>query len=91
MDLARPERMLNGTSGQGAWAAELRATLSLSWPIILTNLAQSALMTSDVILMGWLGPSALAAGALGTNLFFAFLIFGIGLVSATAPLMSEEI
>jgi multidrug resistance protein, MATE family len=83
--------MLNGSAGQGAWTAELRATLSLSWPIILTNLAQNALMTSDVILMGWLGPSALAAGALGTNLFFAFLIFGIGLVSATAPLIAEEL
>ena len=82
--------MLNGSAGQGL-AAELRATLALSWPIILTNLAQNALMTSDVILMGWLGPSALAAGALGTNLYFAFLIFGIGLVSATSPLIAEEL
>ena len=31
--------------------------------------------------MGWLGPDALAAGALATNLYFAFLIFGIGLVT----------
>ena len=41
--------------------------------------------------MGWLGPEALAAGALGTNLYFAFLIFGIGLVSATSPLIAEEL
>ena len=53
---------------------------------ILTNLAQTGLTTADVILMGWLGPEALAAGALGTNLYFAFLIFGIGVVTATAPL-----
>lgn len=65
--------------------------LALSWPLILTNLAQNALMTSDVILMGWLGSDALAAGALGTNLYFAFLIFGIGLVSATSPLIAEEL
>ena len=74
-----------------AWTAELRATLALGWPLILTNLAQNALMTSDVILMGWLGSDALAAGALGTNLYFAFLIFGIGLVSATSPLIAEEL
>jgi MATE family multidrug resistance protein len=74
-----------------AWMAELRATLALGWPLILTNLAQNALMTSDVILMGWLGSDALAAGALGTNLYFAFLIFGIGLVSATSPLIAEEL
>lgn len=74
-----------------AWMAELRATLALGWPLILTNVAQNALMTSDVILMGWLGSDALAAGALGTNLYFAFLIFGIGLVSATSPLIAEEL
>lgn len=74
-----------------AWAAELRATLSLSWPIVLTNLAQNALLTTDVMLMGWLGPEALAAGALATNLYHALLIFGIGLVSATSPLIAEEL
>lgn len=63
----------------------------MSWPLVLTNVAQNALMTTDVILMGWLGSDALAAGALGTNLYFAFLIFGIGLVSATSPLIAEEL
>lgn len=76
---------------RAAWTAELRATLALGWPLILTNVAQNALMTSDVILMGWLGSAAVAAGALGTNLYFAFLIFGIGLVNATSPLIAEEL
>src|ERR671921_999262 len=85
--------MMSNTSHteRSAWTAELRATLALGWPLILTNLAQTALMTSDVILMGWLGSNALAAGALGTNLYFALLIFGIGLVSATSPLAAEEL
>src|SRR4051812_5406225 len=74
-----------------AWGAEVRATLSLAWPLILTNLAQIALATTDVIMMGWLGPEALAAGALGANLNFAFLIFAIGLVTATAPLIAIEL
>src|SRR5579862_4919605 len=75
----------------GAWGAEFRAMLSLAWPLVLTNLSQIALATTDVIMMGWLGPKALAAGALGVNLNFAFLIFGIGLVTATAPLMAIEL
>jgi MATE family multidrug resistance protein len=82
---------LSRGSPRAAWRAELRATLVLSWPLVLTNLAQNGLLTSDVVLTGWLGPEALAAGALGTNLFFAFLIFGTGLVSATSPLVAEEL
>ena len=76
---------------RGAWSAELRAMLSLAWPLILTNLSQIALATTDVIMMGWLGPRALAAGALGVNLNFAFLIFGIGLVTATSPMIAIEL
>jgi multidrug resistance protein, MATE family len=79
------------TMGWAAWRGELAATLALGWPLVLTNLAQIGLTTADVILMGWLGPHALAAGALGTNLYFAFLIFGIGLVTATAPLIAQEL
>ena len=65
--------------------------LSLAWPLVLTNLSQIALATTDVIMMGWLGPEFLAAGALGANLNFAFLIFGIGLVTATAPIIAIEL
>ena len=41
--------------------------------------------------MGWVGPRALAAGALGVNLVNAFLIFGTGLVTASAPMMAREL
>jgi MATE family multidrug resistance protein len=54
----------------GAWAKEWRATLALAWPLVLTNLAQTAMGTTDVIMLGWLGPEALAAAALGFILYF---------------------
>ena len=73
-----------------AWLDEVRATLALAWPIILTNLLQIALTTTDVIMMGRLGADALASGVLGANLFFAFVIFGIGVVSAVAPMVARE-
>ncbi len=75
----------------GAWIAEYRATLALACPLVLTNLTQTGLATADVILIGRLGASALAAGALGTNLFFVAMIFGIGLSSATAPMLAAEL
>ncbi len=78
-------------SARGAWGAEISATLGLAWPIVLTNVAQVGLATTDVVMMGWLGPEALAAGALAVNLNFAFLIFAIGIVTATAPLTAIEL
>jgi MATE family multidrug resistance protein len=71
------------------WFAELRATLALGWPLILTNLAQMALTTTDVIVLGRVSASALAASALGVNLYIAILIFGIGVVTATSPMIAE--
>src|SRR5258708_23451815 len=73
------------------WGAEVRASLALAWPLILTNLAQVMLGATDVVMMGWLGPHMLAAGALATNLNFAFLIFGIGVVRASSPLIASEL
>jgi len=73
------------------WAGEARATLLLGWPLILTNLAQTLMTATDVVMMGWLGPDALAAGALGANLYFATMIFGLGLTTATAPMIAREL
>ena len=46
---------------RAAWLGEFRAMLALGSPLVLTNLAQIALTTTDVIVLGRLGPSALAA------------------------------
>ncbi|MCP8937075.1 MATE family efflux transporter [Alsobacter sp. SYSU M60028] len=64
--------------------------MALAWPLILTNLAQTGMTTTDVVMMGHLGPQALAAGSLGFNLHFAILIFGIGVISAASPLIAAE-
>jgi len=73
------------------WLDEAGATLSLALPLIAANLAQVAINATDVIMLGWLGPEALASGALGSNLYFAVMIFGIGVVTATSPLASSEL
>ncbi|HEX8379058.1 MAG TPA: MATE family efflux transporter [Allosphingosinicella sp.] len=73
------------------WREEIRATVALAWPLVLTNIAQALIHVTDVVLLGWAGPAVLAAGTLGVNVYFAFLIFGIGLVTATAPMMAKEL
>ncbi|WP_082555175.1 MATE family efflux transporter [Devosia sp. Root635] len=72
-----------------SWGAELRATFALAWPLVIAQLAQTALTTTDVIMMGWLGPQALAAGTLATTFLMPFLLLGIGIVGAVAPLVAQ--
>ncbi|WP_340314787.1 MATE family efflux transporter [Rhizorhabdus argentea] len=72
------------------WRAEARALLSLSVPLIIGNLGWAAIAATDLLLLGHLGADAVAAGALGLNLYTAFLIFGIGLTTAASPLIASE-
>lgn len=74
-----------------AWRAELVATLSLAWPLIVAQLAHIALMTTDVVMMGWLGAEHLAAGTLGAALIHPLLLFGMGTVMAVTPLVAQAI
>ena len=70
---------------------EIAATLALSWPIVLTNVAVNFMTTTDVMFLGRLSPEALAAGALGFNLYIPPFLFCIGVVSAAAPLAAERL
>jgi len=63
----------------------------LAAPLILSNLTMALIQATDVVLMGWLGPHALAASALGLNLAMSMTIFCMGLVIAAAPLMAAEL
>lgn len=72
------------------WRAEARALLSLSVPLIIGNLGWSAIAATDLLLLGRIGPDAVAAGSLGLNLYMALLIFGLGLTTAASPLISSE-
>ncbi len=73
------------------WRSEIRATVALAWPMVLTNLGQTAMTATDVMMMGRLGPQALAASALGSNLYFMPMIFGLGLILATSPMMATKL
>jgi multidrug resistance protein, MATE family len=70
-------------------AVELTETLGLAVPIALTQLGQIAMMTTDLVLIGRLGDEAVAAAALAHTVFFISFTFGMGLVSAVAPLAAQ--
>src|SRR3954452_25554323 len=71
-----------------ARAGELRATLALAWPLILANLTQQLIQATDILLLGRLGASQLAAATLALNLTWTFSIFLLGLITATSPMMA---
>lgn len=71
--------------------SELKASIQLGSPLILTNLAQVGLLTTNLILIGKLGKTELAAGSLSASLYHAFMIFSLGLVSATIPMLATTL
>lgn len=73
------------------WRGELHATLALAWPLILANLTQQAIQATDVLLMGRLGSSQLAAATLALNLTFTFNLLMLGLVIASSPMMATAL
>lgn len=74
-----------------SWSGELHATLSLAWPLILANLTQQLIQATDVLLMGRLGATQLAAATLALNLTFTFNLFLFGLVTASSPMMASAL
>ena len=97
---AMPRSLISEAGGRGRPAAEppraplwreARATVALATPLALAQIAQIAIGTTDVVMMGWLGPASLAAGALGHNLLFPLFLFGLGIVSAVSPMVAQEL
>jgi len=73
------------------WTDELRATLALAWPLILANLTQQLIQATDILLMGRLGATQLAAATLALNLTFTFNLLMMGLVIASSPMMATAL
>jgi MATE family multidrug resistance protein len=73
------------------WRAELGATLALAWPLILANLTMQLIQATDVVLLGWLGPTELAAAALALSLSFGMVLFALGVLTASSPLMASAL
>lgn len=84
-----------GTSGSrpsgGLWRREIWETLCLSAPLAFTQLAMIGINTTDIVMMGWLGPEDLAAGALGMNIYIPLFLFGLGIATVVAPMVAQAL
>lgn len=86
---ARPVR--DRTSGEHPWRREIAAMLKLAVPLAATQLLMIGINTTDVVMMGWLGPDKLAAGSLGFTLYMPAFLFGVGLLSTVAALAAQAL
>jgi MATE family multidrug resistance protein len=89
LDKIDPISMAPRASAPGHLTLELAETLKLAVPLALTQLGQIAMMTTDIAFIGRLGSEAIAAASLAHTVFFVSFTFGMGLVSAVAPLAAQ--
>lgn len=74
-----------------AWRVETVALVTLAIPLVFTQLAQMAVMTTDVIMLGRLSQTALAAGAIGGTIYYLAWLIGAGPSSAVSPMIAQSL
>ena len=75
--------------GFSSWLEEARLLMHLAAPLIFTQLGQMAVLTSDVIMLGRVGKTALAAAAVGNAVYYFAWLIGGGPVSAVPPMIAH--
>ena len=75
--------------GLEAWKEEIWELTKLSGPVILTQVAFMVIMTTDIVMLGRVGVTAIASAAEGNIVFFFTWLFGYGPVCAIAPIVAH--
>jgi multidrug resistance protein, MATE family len=71
--------------------ADFQALLRLAVPIVLIQLGTMLMGVVDTVMVGRVSPQALASVALGNMYFFAVSIFGMGVLFALDPIISQAL
>ncbi|HEY0303444.1 MAG TPA: MATE family efflux transporter [Longimicrobiales bacterium] len=71
--------------------AELRALGRLAFPIVVIQVGLMFMGVVDTMMVGRVSAAALAAVALGNFYYFAAVIFGMGVLLALDPLISQAV
>lgn len=79
------------TSYGKSWKRHFGETLQLGLPLIGAQIAQLAINTTDVLIVGRLGTVELAAIVLASQYFFTIFVFGSGFSTALIPLVAHAL
>lgn len=69
---------------------DTRRVIALAVPVALAELGWMAMSVVDTIMVGRLGPAAIGAIGIGSSAFYAFAIFGVGLLLGLDTLVSQS-
>ncbi|MDI3562763.1 MATE family efflux transporter [Bradyrhizobium sp. Arg816] len=89
LDTVQPRPQPQAGVPQNHLAEEFVETLRLAVPLMLTQLGQIAMITTDLAMIGRLGEDAVAAAALAHTVYFVSFTFGLGLMAAVSPLAAQ--
>lgn len=73
----------------GQIVPELSETARLAFPMVLTQIGQIVMMTTDLVFIGRIGADVLAAAALATRIYLFGLTLGLGLLAAIQPTVAQ--
>src|SRR5581483_11030672 len=69
---------------------ELAPMLRLAGPVVLAEIGWMSMGIVDTIMVGPLGPAAIGAAGMSNSLFFAFAIFGMGVMLGLDALVATS-
>jgi MATE family multidrug resistance protein len=67
------------------YRSDVRATLRLSYPIIIGQLGIVLMGVADTVMVGKLGAANLGAAGIANSIFFVIAVIGMGTLSVVAP------
>lgn len=82
---------LSTSSALAPWWREAGATARLAVPLALTHLGQMAILTTDVVMMGWIGTETLAAGTLARDFFWLVELAAFGVLFGATPVVAQHL
>lgn len=71
------------------WLEEAKALMKLAGPLALAQLAQMAILTTDVLLLGRFSREALASVTIGNAVYYFAWLIGNGPASAVSPMVAQ--
>ena len=89
MSLTRPATASLGRPATASLRRHVAETLRIGIPLAAAQVAQMAMGVTDTVLLGTIGPGAIAAGGLGTMLVFSVLLVLQSVLASVGILVAQ--